>query len=150
MALKVTEKQRKNNDTKVFNFDTFDGDDIRKVYAKLQWRYCREISWLQYQWFCKNDFVGHFLWFLRMLLVWPPQSWLDNVNVFRQLVFVEILLTSSRRKFETNEGNPSVDSARKVRKQGYLHPGNAIFGQSCKIQGLQTGVFVGKPQVSRK
>ena len=36
------------NYSKVFNFDTFEGG-IRKVYAKLQWRYCSEVPWLQYK-----------------------------------------------------------------------------------------------------
>ena len=33
MTLKVTKKWRKNNNKKVFNFDSFDGD-IRKVYSE--------------------------------------------------------------------------------------------------------------------
>ena len=78
----------------------------------------------------ENDFVGDFL---RMLLVWPLQGWLGRVIYFRQLEFVEILLISLRRNFETNQGNPSVDNARKVRKQDSLPPGNTILGQTCKI-----------------
>ena len=57
----------------------------------------------------------------------------EQGNFFRQLEFLEILLISLRRKFETNQGKPSVDSVRKVRKEGLLPPGNAILGQPCKI-----------------
>ena len=61
------------------------------------------------------------MWFLRILLVWFPQSSLSRVTFFRRLEFVKNFFTGLRRKFETNQGKPSVDSARKVRKRLFTH-----------------------------
>ena len=66
------------------------------VYAKLHWRYFSEMSWLQYQnnkvWneqWREHDFVGDFLWFLPVLLVWPPQSWLSRVTFLDSWSFLK-------------------------------------------------------------
>ena len=106
------------NSPKVHNFETF-GGDTRIVYAKIHSEYWSGISWhstkqtkFEMNTNANTDFVDIFLWFSNMLLVWFPQR-LCRQNFFRKLEFVEILLSSLRRKFEINLGKPSAERVKK-------------------------------------